>query len=130
MKIKSHETTFNLEEIWKITLSFFTEILNSKSGELTVPFTKPMLFTFYEDYISYPIDDLKDNENKNRVDFYELILIMSWALYREWVKKVVDENLQLNCFTEIAKDNVINLFLDNLDCEEGRPLLKKIRENK
>jgi hypothetical protein len=128
MDIESCTTTFNLDKIWATTLSLFVDTLNENRGELKSPYSNPALFVFYEDFISYPIDDLKDENDANRLDFYEAISLMSWALYREWTRKVVDENEQLDCFSILSKDNVIKLFLDNLNCEEGISLLNKIMD--
>ena len=126
MDLKSCATTFEISEIWENTLCLFTDAVNENGRLLGASYSKPQLFSFYEDHISYPIDDLKECEDNDRIDFYEMISLMSWALYREWAKKVVDEKCQLDCFSEIQKDKTIQLFLDNLNCEEGEPLLKKL----
>lgn len=126
MDIESCEITFNIDEIWAITLSLFVEALNKNRSELKSPYSNPALFLFYGDFISHPIDDIKDEEDLNRLDFYEAISLMSWALYREWARKVVDENEQPDCFNILSKDNAIKLFLDNLNCEEGMSLLNKL----
>ena len=127
MKLNSCKTTFLVDEIWEITLSLFVDALNELREELKAPYSKPILFSFYEELISYPIDDLKDDEDQDRQDFYEIVSIMSWALYREWVKKVVDEKYDLDCFNDVSKESVIELFFDNLNCEEGRLLLEKVK---
>jgi len=126
MNLESCTTTFKIDEIWDITLSLFADTLDEERNQLKFPYSKPALFSFYENFISYPIDDLKDGKDDDRIDFFETISLMSWALCRVWIKKVVDEKCQLDCLSEISKDDVIKLFLDNLNCEEGRLLLKKI----
>jgi len=104
----------------------FVSALKIANEKLAFPYSKPQLFSFYEEFISYPIDDLKDNVDDNRLGFYELISLMSWALYRVWVQKVVDEKQGLNCFCAISINEVVKLFLDNLSCDEGTPLFKKL----
>jgi hypothetical protein len=115
MDIESCTTTFDIDKIWAITLSLFVDTLNKNRGELKSPYTNQALFVFYKDFISCPIDNIKDEEDLDRLDFYEAISIISWALYRAWARKVVDENAQLDCFSMLSKDNVIKLFLDNLN---------------
>lgn len=127
MKLDSCQTTFLVDEVWEITLSLFVDSLNKSREKIKAPYSKPALFSFYEELISYPIDDFEDGEDQDRQDFYEIVSIMSWALYREWVKKVVDERSDLDCFDGISKKSVIKLFFDNLNCEEGRLLLEKMK---
>ncbi len=127
MKLDSFQTTFLIDDIWGITLSLFLDSLNESREDIETPYSKPMLFSFYEELISYPLDDLKDGKDQDRQDFYEIISIMYWALYREWARRVVDEKYDLDCFNVISKKSVIKLFFDNLNCEEGKFLLKRIK---
>lgn len=124
--LESCITTFKVDEIFDISVSLFRNVLEKYGKEIESSRTKPILFIFYEDYISDPIDKLKNNEDKDRVDFYEVISLMSWSLFRVWVRKVVDEKGQLDCMDGIPKNKVINLFLENIDCEEGSSLLSRV----
>jgi hypothetical protein len=111
-----------------ITQSLFITALNE--NQLLPPYNAPKLYWFYSDYINNPISEAQDEDGDklNRGDFYEAISMMSWALYRGWAKKVVDENYPLECFDVISKEYVIELFWDNLNCTEGISLLEKISD--
>ena len=124
--IKLWNVTFEMEKLLDFSIILFTESL--KDAKLDMPYTKPKLFSFYESFISDPIDNLKNECDSERLDFYELILIMSWALHREWTAKVVNENYKLNCFDAISRKNIFDMFLSNLNCEEGMALLYKTRK--
>lgn len=124
MEIELCNVTFEVNKILDFSYNLFIESLSI--AKLNSPYTKPILFSFYENYISDPIDNLKNGCNVEKLDFYEIILIMSWALYREWTKKVVDEGCNLNCFDKISKEKVLELFFDNLNCEEGLDLLNRL----
>ncbi|MCB1863684.1 MAG: hypothetical protein KDI47_18430, partial [Gammaproteobacteria bacterium] len=54
------------------------------------------------------------------------ISIMSWALYRVWVGAAIEKGLGVAAINQIDEKTVIHLFLENIDCEEGRSILEKV----
>lgn len=124
MIIDDIEITYNVDTLYDITLSVFNDEL--KDINISLLKNEPTLFSFYEDNISYPLDEKKDNVSIEREDFYEMISIMSWAIYREWVKYITSNNIAVNDLRKISKDKVVELFLDNLNCEEAMDLYKKV----
>ena len=126
MDLTETPTTFIVDTIYDIAASLFSAALATYGGALVHPYQRPSLFALYESSISEFIDDLKDDAEEERVDFYEAISVMSWAIYRLWAKEVVDNNHPLTCIDELPKDIAISLFMENLNCEEGKRLLARI----
>ncbi len=125
MKLEELSVTYDADKLYKITLDIFSDVLKkiTKKNPLS---NEEELFLFYEKNISYPIDDLKDDVDDDTEDFYETILIMSWAVYREWAKCILDKKTKVDVLDCINKDVVVKLFMDNLNCEEGIDLYKKV----
>jgi len=124
MDIETMKTTFHPNDVYRIALEFFTDRV--KASELSEPLTKPLLFDFYDESISEPIDEMKDRCDETRIDFLEAISIMSWALYRVWVGAAIEKGLGVAAINQIDEETVIHLFLENIDCEEGRSILEKV----
>jgi len=125
VKLEELSVTYDADKLYKITLDIFSDVLKkiTKKNPLS---NEEELFLFYEKNISYPIDDLKDDVDDDTEDFYETILIMSWAVYREWAKCILDKKTKVDVLDCINKDVVVKLFMDNLNCEEGIDLYKKV----
>ena len=117
MNLAKTPTTFVADTIYDVAASLFSVALATSGGALARPYGRPSLYTFYDSSIGEPIDDLKDEAEEERIDFYEAISLMSWALYRLWVKEVIDNNRPLTCIDVLSKDAAISLFMDNLNCE-------------
>ncbi len=126
MNIEIVESTFHPIEVYRITLAFFSDRV--KAANISGALTKPILFDFYELSISEPIDKLKDSCDDARIGFLEVVLIMSWALYRVWVKAAINEGQGVAAIDHLDEQSVIHLFLENLDCDEGRSLLEKVNK--
>ena len=124
MKLDELNITYNVDCLYDNTLTIFDDELQNTDVSLLK--NEQTLFSFYEDNISSPIDEKKDNVSVEREDFYEIISIMSWAMYREWVKYIIEKNIAVNDLSCISKDKVVELFLDNLNCEEAMDLYKKV----
>lgn len=122
-KLRTCEVTYETDDIFNITYELFRWALDMHADELSGRPDKPALFNFYDRYISEPLEELKERPDRNRSDFYELISIMSWALYRDFVKSISDADTPSAALQLLSKDKIIDLFIQNLDCEEGQDLL-------
>ena len=124
MNLDKKEITYNVNKLYDLTIEIFKDELKNT----TVSYLKneATLFSFYEDNISSPIDEGKDKVSVEREDFYEVISILSWAMYRVWINCVLVNNIPADDLSCIDKDKVIKLFLDNLNCEEGIDLYEKV----
>ncbi len=92
MNLNELKITFDIDNIFDVTVTIFSDALKNCNVELEQLNDRQKLFSFYEKYISYPIDGYKDDVDSEREDFYETILIMSWAFFRQWAKCVMEKN--------------------------------------
>jgi hypothetical protein len=129
MNLRHCNTTFRIDELYQITLDLFSEEIAESTKHISSPFSNKALFGFYDDKISSPIDALKDGEGQERQDFYELISIMAWSFYGQWIKKLSSISDLQYALSDIDAHEVKRLFINNLQCEEGASLLAKLKRN-
>jgi hypothetical protein len=123
-ELSSVETTFSSTQIYRYVQGFFGDKV--KNYNFPCNPTKPDLFLFYDSEVSTPIDLLKDNANEDRVDFLEAMLIMAWAVFQTWSESVVSQGESIYCIDNLDRNAAMKRFSDNLDCEEGQDILRKI----
>jgi hypothetical protein len=128
MSIRDCNTTYRIDDLYQITFDLFLSKIAENSGDIAPPYNNKTLFGFYDSEISSPIDDLKDSESEDRQDFYELISIMAWSFYGQWIKNLLSNSNLEKAFDDIDIHEVKRLFIDNLQCEEGVSLLAKLQK--
>ncbi|SLJ84333.1 hypothetical protein DABAL43B_1136 [Psychrobacter sp. DAB_AL43B] len=118
--------SLNLESIYSQGYDIFFSNLNDNINYLEPPFDNPKLFAFYEKYIE---ETLLFGNNDIKREMANLLEVMLWAFFRVWAKRVIETGLITYSLGSENKLIVLDMFLDNLDNEEGAECLSIFNSN-
>lgn len=111
-----------IDSIYIQAYDVFFANLREYQKNFEFPVKKYQLFSFYE--------ELEENflMKNNTIDtnIFNLITIMLWSIYRVWANHIYANQSLCFSLSNDEKLQVISLFIENLDNEEGHELLGKI----
>ncbi|MCU7940359.1 MAG: hypothetical protein KZQ64_09385 [gamma proteobacterium symbiont of Bathyaustriella thionipta] len=133
IELENISTTFDINDLFNITLSFFpiNFELNGKHININGQLRKP--YDIYSEIEDSIYDARTNSEEIERKDFFEIIEIMSWAIYRVWNKAIsdaVEETTQIVSVEKINSQIALDLFWENLNCDEGKSLIARLNTKK
>ena len=125
MNLDELSATFNLSEILDTTVGLFPDFVEIAKGGTFVGGVEFSPYEFYSDQEDRIFDHWKLQKDRMMKNFFEAIEIMSWAVYRVWSRELklgIKNNEKGFSLDSLDKETIKQLFLDNIDCPEGKEL--------
>lgn len=115
--------SFDRHRILEIVIDLFPMKYTVEDGRININGAAMKPYDVYSE-LENNIFDLRKQEGKpERKAFYELLELMSWAIYRVWCKLIKEvKDCVIIEFTAVNKAETLKLFSENLECDEGAPL--------
>jgi len=128
-KVEGISTTFDVNDVYDITFSFFPKSFKLEGKHILIDAQSKLPYDIYSEIEDCIYDARLRTEAVERREFVETIEIMSWAIYRVWNKAIsaAVETKETNLTIDrVDNQEVLTLFWENLDCDEGKLLRKRL----
>ncbi|MEQ5835269.1 hypothetical protein [Marinobacter sp. NFXS9] len=130
-KVLDLDVTFNDRELMARVISLFPKRVVVKSGLVQVKGSYLPPYSVYSEIEDALFDLRSQCEDLERQVFLELLEIMSWAIFRVWNKNIKEGSSTPQEVLELYPDSedVLRLFWENLNCEEGTMLRSRVKRS-
>lgn len=122
-------TDFDQNAALQLVLAQFPKVVLIQNGFCSIYGEPSEPYEIYSQIEDVLFDLRSEAVNQERKDFFEVLEFMAWAIYRVWNKlleRANDSDPQEVCISLIDQNKVLELFWENLSCEEGAALRQRM----